>query len=116
VSGFTAADAVTSLDFDFTAAPKESGEGFCTGKGVVAEPTSERLSAFFDEIVALQKAASEAEAGQSSKEALDDMRRIATAVCGGCPSAEEIADLPPRYLGAFSKWLLDELGGGDPKG
>lgn len=110
MAGFTAA-AVNTLDFDFTGIPSATGVGNCTGKGVVAEPTESRLEGLYESVKAL------ASEDNPDANAIGAMRQAVVDFCGGTPTAEEVADLPPRYLAAFARWLLSELGGGeDPKG
>jgi hypothetical protein len=118
MSGFTAA-AVSTLDFDFTGIPSQSNPGLlCTGKGVVAEPTDVAMVGFFTELDALQKGivAAVESGADANTESINAMRKACTTFCGGTPTEAEIAELPPRYLAAFCRWIQTELGGGDPKG
>jgi hypothetical protein len=117
MSGFTAASAVTALDFDFTGAPRQDGTLFGELKGVIPEPTDERLAGYFTALGGLSEDAIAAvEAGEDANAAaVASMRAAVTAFCAGTPSAEDIAQFPPRYLAAFTRWITSELGGGDPK-
>lgn len=112
MSGF-AADAVDVLDFDFTQIPRDDGNGFVGGKGVVAEPSKDRITAFYEAFFAIRRLATDITAVPTGDEILD-LAQIVANVCNGTPTYDEIALLPPRYLGAFVRWLLKELT--DPKG
>ncbi len=116
MSGFTAA-AVNALDFDFAGIPAQDGSGLLTEKGVVAEPTDLALSTFFSAMSEVQKEAlAAAEAGAlDGSDAVAKVRSAVIDVCGGTPTAASLMQLPPRYLVAFSRWLTNEFGGGDPK-
>ena len=112
MSGFTAA-AVSALDYDFTGMVVPPGAEPFTAKGVVAEPTDTALEAFYAGMADLRAAVTDeatASDGQIAK-----IRALVTTFCNGSPSPEVVAALPPRYLQAFTKWLLVGLGGGDPK-
>jgi hypothetical protein len=123
MSGFTAAGSVPSLDYDFTAAPRLDGAGNLTLKGVLPEPTDERLVAFYEALNAMRKAAAkddsdvnaEADDADAQRTVIEKTRAVVVDFAAGTISPEDIAQIPPRYLSAFVAWLLKELGGGDPK-
>ena len=113
MAGFTAA-AVSSLDYDFTGVVVPPGQPPFTAKGVVAEPTDAALNKFFTDMADV-RAAVTAENADPTADQFAKIRAVLTEFCAGSPDAATLAALPPRYLGAFTRWLLTELGGGDPK-
>jgi len=109
VAGFTAA-AVSSLDYDFTAVVLPPGAvPILNPIGVVAEPTDTALNKFYADM-------SDLRATDPTEDQFAKIRQVITDFCAGTPDAVTVAALPPRYLQAFTRWLLTELGGGDPKG
>lgn len=133
MSGFTAAELET-LDFDFTGIPSATQPtptpeepnppvAYCTGKGVVPEPSTARLGRFYDYLDEGRKTIRDAIAAQEHgddptggvqasarlSETLDRVRAALADVCGGHPSRAEIDELPPRALAAFFGWLAGEL-------
>ncbi len=78
--------------------------------GTIAEPSNEKLLAFFDAVSAL--ASNEGEA--SGEELLSRAHQATSELCSGIPSAEQFAALPPRLFREFAKWLASEFT--DPKG
>jgi len=124
MGGFSA-DTFEKLDYDFTKIPKNSGEGFCTGKGTIPEPSDEMLQEF-------QKGAAEDAAklmggSVSQQDLLRDPAKLVDLVsrtaetrkatekrlaklCRNSPSEKELSELPPRYFNGFANWLTDEVG------
>lgn len=98
------ADAVERLDFDFTSFPRGDGQpGNCTGKGYVPEPTEAAIL----RLIAAQKALEGLDDADTNL--LEPVRASLADFCAGHPSAEEIAQLPPRVLLAFARWLSESL-------
>lgn len=130
MSGFSAASLPT-LDFDFTGFPRDDGqEGNCTGKGVIPEPSEERLKAFGEavsklsdigEFVQLAKTAGDdpekieaaKKLGESFTESAasikDDLKLALVELGNGALTIEHLEELPPRVLGFFFRWLVEEL-------
>jgi|GEM_PF-2332454 len=122
------AGSVSTLDYDFTAIPREDGQGTCSGKGIVTEPSEGRIKAFATALSEFQARVTEIEA-EASKEGIDDateealkveaealtskVKEVVADFCAGSPSLEELTQLPPRYFRAFTSWLGQEL---SPKG
>jgi hypothetical protein len=108
------ADRLEGLDYDFTGIPANDG-GMCTGKGYVPEPTKAREQAFRALAVKVGKIAElppekQAAAYAKDPELGDEAMLTALAdFCGGHPSKEELAQLPPRALLAFSQWISTEV-------
>ena len=113
MAGFTAAS-VSTLDFDFTGVAVPPGVAPFTAKGVVAEPTDAALNAFYAGMSNLRDAIT-SETTDPTEDQFAKVRKVVIDFCAGSPSAEVLGALPPRYLQAFTRWLLTELGGGDPK-
>lgn len=123
MSGFSL-ESLNDLSFDFTEIPHASGTGFCTGKGVMDEPSKDRIEAFFDSINALRKRVADAAKDKSGKkleaitedaeELLTGMRQALSDVGNGSPTVAQLEQLPPRALRGFSDWVQQELT--DPKG
>jgi len=123
MSGFSA-EKLGSLDFDFTGIKNAKGTGFCTGKGVMDEPSEDRITAYFEATNALRTLVAEAlsdKTGAKIKEIednaggmLDDLRESLSAVGNGSPTIAQLEELPPRALRAFHAWVTEELT--DPKG
>ena len=114
MAGFTAAS-VSALDYDFTAVVLPPGaEPILIPVGVVAEPTDVALNGFYAAMSDL-RAAVTSETADPTEDQFAKIRTLVTEFCAGSPDAPTIAALPPRYLQAFTAWLLKELGGGDPK-
>lgn len=112
MSGFTAA-AVSTLDYDFTGVAVPPGHEPFTDKGVVAEPTDAALEKFYSSMSDLRDAVTDESAASDGQ--IGQIRAIVIEFCAGSPDAATLTRLPPRYLQAFTRWLLTELGGGDPK-
>lgn len=123
MGGFTV-DKLGSLDFDFTEIPHKSGDGFCSGQGVIPEPTESRIKAYFDAVGKIRARTAEALKDKSGKklaaleEKSDEMQaelcQIISALGDGTPSEAQLAQLPPRALRVFFDWITSELT--DPKG
>jgi len=105
MSGFTAA-AVSTLDYNFGGIPAVGG-GYCTGKGVVPEPSEEAIEAFTKAVQAL--GADEDGPEGTPHTVMDRLRSELSTFCAGAPTPEEINGLPPRALLAFARWLVGEL-------
>ncbi len=121
--GFTGEE-IEALDWDFTKIPSTAG-GFCSGSGVVPEPTATDLIDFQQGFADLRKDIEGADADDDDDEATaarkkavrDDsfnaMRRNIARLTDGSPSLEQLEQLGPRYLTAIGKWLVKALT--DPK-
>lgn len=113
------ADRLEKLDYDFTGIPSNFG-GNCKGKGYVPEPTKEREQRFralalkVNELTKLSPEKMAAAVAKDPTLSDDGMRDAVAEFCGGHPSSEELAELPPRALMAFTMWLTDEVF--NPKG
>jgi hypothetical protein len=100
--GFDGASATEPLDYKGLAE-------FGIPDGTIAEPTNERLVAFFDAIGELAKVE-----GESGTDLLARVQQATSDLCSGTPSAEQFAALPPRLFREFIKWLAGEFT--NPKG
>lgn len=118
---FDAGAVVEPLAWDFTA--------FKAGKGVIPEPSDERIAAFMKAMMAVAQQEGTAEL-KALADAGDDEEKMLAAIaalpedvmsgskamiapyaglCGGSPTKEQIAKLPPRVRFAFFTWLAGEL-------
>jgi hypothetical protein len=118
MSAFTGAD-VAALEYDFTAIAKADGT-FCTGKGIIPEPSGDALQTFVETLGRLEKetidATKAAEAAGTdpvidAHALLESAQRATAAFCQDTPSFDELAALPVRYFGSFSRWLQGEFQG-----
>lgn len=114
--GFSSDAAVDRLDYDFTTGPRNDGLAWPdgAGKGVTPEPTEKVLQAFQEGYKALAERTEKVEQDPSSVPAADiptddDFINLLANLCSHQPSADELAQLPPRLLQAFAKWLLEAL-------
>lgn len=120
---FNAAQAVESLEYDFTA--------FGGPAGTIPEPSNKQVKTFFNTVRAIsqglrlddvarageldeaaQKDLAEFLAGltdEQLEEREDDIAQAVHDLCSGTPSAEEYKNLPYRVQGAFGAWLAGEL-------
>ena len=113
---------VESLDYDFTGLPREDGEGYCSGRGMIPEPSESDQQAFAEAMRELfgtespdDEALEEMAGGAANvdfEEAQAKKSRMIEAISGYCkghPSAEELAQLYPRHFILFAKWLTQEI-------
>ena len=116
MSAFTGAD-VAALDFDFTGIQKADGT-FCEGKGTIPEPSGEELQTFLETMQRFEKETIDAvKAAEDAGVAPDidagallaNAQHAIADFAKGTPSFEQIAALPVRYFGAFSRWLQEEF-------
>lgn len=127
---FNAATAVEELDYDF--------EKYDAGKGVIPEPTTGQLSAYFNEIREIANRARELQAASkriSNKDAdgedtvtdeeaqeiiaamdnfsletfQQEMAGAVARLCSDSPSMDQLSKLPYRVLQAFIKWISGEF-------
>lgn len=126
--------AVEPLDFDFTGWKKNTGSGYCTGKGTIPEPTQAHLDAFAegmknmvgkskDEKITpedtanlidktIEEAGAETES-EKNKALEKKVIKMIAGLCQNSPSEAQLAQLPPRIRTAFMKWVHRQLA--DPK-
>lgn len=121
-------DVIEPLAYDFTQIPHNSGQGFCTGQGVIPEPTQDHLIAYGEEVKALfnmedgdtaedvQRRLAEELKDKSTKQqkaaadkASRKMLEITAKLCQQSPSADQLGELPPRARNAFLKWVQKEV-------
>lgn len=122
MSGFT--PDLSKLDWNLDGAAREDGTFFdASHAGIVPEPTEGRLSAYLNALTAVTGAEATPEGANEALDAavpdgpttLDGaaaMRAVRVAIsdlCAGSPSAEIVAQMPPRLLKQFARWLGDEL-------
>lgn len=117
---FDALAVVEPLEFDFNP--------HLDLKGTIVEPSEERLSKFFEAMIATQKAAPKALKGLdpggdpekmvaalgklpegSLAAMLARLNKPYADLCGGFPTEAQISKLPPRVRLAFFGWLSGEL-------
>lgn len=115
MSGFSAAS-VTPLSYDFTLFPLDGSDNGarCTGKGRIPEPSKRALEAFFREFEAVfrpgvDEAPSDDDVVHAVEDLEDQIYGLLSNVCSGQPSPEELKQLPPRILAAFTRYLLENL-------
>lgn len=114
MSGFSAAS-VAALSYDFTSFPQDDGEGRCTGKGVIPEPTKAKLRAFYEGFDALMQRDVDAEPPSEDEikalaaEMDEKVYGLLSGVCSGKPSVEELKQLPPRILSGFTRYIMESL-------
>lgn len=124
---FNAAEAVESLEFDFTA--------YGGGSGVIPEPSSGTVKAYFRSMKALAKdmkkfkgiadqlgdveEMSEEEIAdrmgmiEEAEEGVDELqekqRHMLADLCGNAITTDDLDRLPFRVFQAFNAWLLGEI-------
>lgn len=126
MSQFTV-ETIEKLEYDFTGIkhniqPQKKGAAakFCTGKGVVPEPTETQLEGYsvgVKKIFGLDTAADSAETKEkvegkiekSDESTTKKLMGLTSALCQGTPSKAELEELPPRYRNAFLKWIYSEV-------
>lgn len=128
MAGFNAATAVEPLNYDFSA--------FEGPVGVVPEPSTKQVNAYFDEVKALAKEvqASRAAADAAAKSVEEDemteakaqevlatvqegdingydtrMSELTADLCSGSPTLKQIDALPFRVRFAFMQWVVQSL-------
>lgn len=136
MSGFVAAEAVETLDYDFTSLNANGDERFT--KGTIPEPSRELYDNFTDANhkidremgLDLEGLTEEIAKVENPQEAMliygraiaaipEDSRReaahkridVIAELCQGTPPKEEIAALPFRHQEAFFGWLMGQLRG-----
>jgi hypothetical protein len=117
---FDALAVVEPLEFDFNP--------HLDLRGTIVEPSEERLAAFFEAMIGVQKAAPKAlkgiDAGADPEKLMNALGKIPEGslsemlarlnkpyaeLCGGFPTQAQIGKLPPRVRLAFFAWLSGEL-------
>lgn len=99
-------------EYDFTEFPNKSGEGFCSGKGVIAEPSDEQVDAFQKAALALERAGNKddtmkfTEARAQTTDALTELN----------VPKEHLDELPPKYYLRFVSFVLSEFMPGNELG
>lgn len=105
--------AVERLDYSFIGFPRDDGNGYCTGKGTIPEPSQAQLDEYFEalgEIGGEDSLESLANAdARESREQLEKLLDIVATLCSGTPSQEELSQLPPRIKIAFIRWIGQEF-------
>jgi hypothetical protein len=118
-SAFVAGDEIDTLTFDFTRYAKEA-------KGVIPEPTAEKLRAFQKGLKAvIRESLKNTKEPPANETQLESMKRIIGAddtdelavmveartfelisdLCSGTPSVEQLQKIPYRVQQAFVGWL-----------
>jgi hypothetical protein len=118
-SAFVAGDEIDTLTFDFTRYAKEA-------KGVIPEPTTEKLRAFQKGLKAvIRESLKNTKEPPANETQLESMKRIIGAddtdelavmveartfelisdLCSGTPSVEQLQKIPYRVQQAFVGWL-----------
>lgn len=104
---------VETLDYDFRGIPKDGGKGYCSGKGIVPEPSTADLEEYQAAMQELQgERTLEELANAKTKEQAEQLHKTleaTAAFCKGTPSVEELEELPPRLKIAFIRWLGGEI-------
>lgn len=115
---------VEKLDYDFTGITRDDGEGFCSGKGIVPEPSNKRLQEFQRSLLEYTKErmpevsengdrdiqkelAAALEAIEQDAADRETMTEILSDLTKGAPSKEEIDELPPRYFTRFFQYVYE---------
>lgn len=98
-------------EYDFTEFPHKDGEGFCSGKGVIAEPSDEQMNEF-------QAAARELEkAGDDDSTTFTEAREKTSAALAKLNvPREHLDELPPKYFSRFASFVLGEFMPGEGSG
>lgn len=119
--GFDASTIVEPLDYDFT---KFGGK-----KGVIPEPSEEKLVEFYSAMDGLLKsvagdfvqlppnpsatelveALNQLTMNESYKPMLDGMTTLHAKLCADSPSEAELLMLPPRIRALFFQWIAQQL-------
>ena len=126
MSQFTV-ETIEALEYDFTkikhnVQPKTKGAAvkYCSGKGVIPEPTETQLegySAGVKAIFGLDQADDDAETKKqvegeivkANESVTKKLMGLTSALCQGSPSKSALEELPPRYRNAFLKWVYAEV-------
>lgn len=99
-------------EYDFTEFPNKSGEGYCSGKGVIAEPSDEQVDAFQKAALALENAGKADDTMRFS-----EAREKTTAALGELNvPREHLDELPPKYYLRFVGFVLGEFLSGNELG
>jgi hypothetical protein len=114
VHTFEAKSQVPKLAFNFTGFQRNDGAGNCVGSGVIAEPDTDRLCAWYAAARSLRSAPFGPTAAQTpAEEKLERTRASAIGAIselgGGVPSVAQLEGLPYRVLVDFFRWLEDKL-------
>ena len=113
MSGFSAAS-IAVLSYDFTSFLRDDSDTErCTGKAIIPEPTKAKLKAFFDGFQDLTELdplkASDEELQAVADERDERVYALLSDVCSGKPSVEDLKQLRPRILAAFTRYVLENL-------
>jgi hypothetical protein len=113
MTGFKADEVVEKLEWDFTAFVPDA-------KGVVPEPSTEMVGAFFDQLhIILDRPADETDdkiiafmqrMSEDQMILVDDKLLAAyAALCGDSPNAAQMRALPHRQRQAFFGWITRQV-------
>lgn len=128
MSGFKASEAVERLDYDFTdlqVSDPAQQEILAGAKGTIPEPSQQQLDGYFEAMRTLlsdlgvdladagspqQLMAAFAKLPEGALERMNEgMVQAVADLCGGQPSRDQIAALPPRVRQAFVGWLSGQF-------
>jgi hypothetical protein len=116
---------IEDLGYDFTKIPKGNGEGYCTGKGVIPEPSDAAIEEYTQTMA--EDARREATDGELTVEKLkndmdfvtdvlsrgrDSRKRAAEAfakMTNNHPTVNELMELPVRHFNGFTKYIQRQL-------
>lgn len=109
---FNADEAVQKLDWSF--------KPFVDAEGVVPEPSTDRVGAFFDDLrIALDRpegetpksvvAFMEQEAADQALFSDEKVLAAYAALCGDSPNADQLRALPHRQRQAFFGWITGQI-------
>jgi hypothetical protein len=106
------ADSISALAYDFTGLRRKDGEGYCTGKGTIPEPTAFQLKQFDDATRAVDGFLPSPHSPPGRDEAVvraNIMGAIVDLAGEDGPTHEQLDELEPRTLRSFFAWLRHEL-------
>lgn len=92
-------------EYDFTEFPHKSGEGFCQGKGVIAEPSDEQIDAFQKAALALERAGR----ADDTMKFTEARTQTTDALAEINVPREHLDELPPKYYLRFVGFVLGEF-------
>lgn len=99
-------------EYDFTEFPNKSGEGFCSGAGVIAEPSDEQIDSFQKVAAALETAGKNDDTMKFSQARAETTQALVEL---NVPQ-EHLDELPPKYYMRFVSFVLGEFMPGNELG